>query len=204
MRAMLHGCDIDGPFRCQLWAEAANTATELDRILMKYGVSENSFEKFFGTKAKKIVSQPRVFGEVVIAMDRRGLKSKLQDCGKVCVWVGYAADHAAGTHRVLNPKTGKISLTRDVTFLRQSYGDWKEKKELEQKREVEVPPHSILRNAEEDDFGEERDHQVMNRPTLVRRVSDSDEEDVKPAPSSRLLGELRRLNVSYNLSLIHI
>ena len=77
------------------------------------------------------------------------MKLKLQDCGKVCVWVGYAADHAAGTHRVLNPKTGKISLTRDVIFLRQSYGDWKEKKELEQKREVEVPPPSILRNAEE-------------------------------------------------------
>ena len=38
----------------------------------------------------------------------------------------------------------------------------------------------------------------MNRPTLVRHVSDSDEEDEKPAPSSRLLGELRRLNVSYN------
>ena len=85
-----------------------------------------------------------------------------------------------------------------MIFLRQSYGDWKEKKELEQKREVEVPPPSILRNAEEDDFGEERDRQIIDRPTLVRHVSDSDEEDENPAPSSRLLGELRRLNVSYN------
>ena len=32
----------------------------------------------------------------------------------------------------------------------------------------------------------------------MRHVSDSDEEDEKPATSYRLLGELRRLNVSYN------
>ena len=32
----------------------------------------------------------------------------------------------------------------------------------------------------------------------MRHVSDSDEEDEKPATSSRLLGELQRLNVSYN------
>ena len=97
--------------------------TELDPILVKYGVSENSFEKFFGTKAKGIVKQPRVFGEMVIVTDRLGLKSKLQDRNKACVWVGYTADHAAGTHSVLNPTTKKISLTRNVIFLRQSYGN---------------------------------------------------------------------------------
>ena len=32
----------------------------------------------------------------------------------------------------------------------------------------------------------------------MRHVSNSDEEDEKPATSSRLLGELQRLNVSYN------
>ena len=95
---------------------------------MKYGVSKNSFGKFFGTKAKGIVSQPRIFGEMVVVADRLGLKSKLQDRGKACIWVGYVADHVAGTHRFLNPMTKKISLTHDVIFLRQSYGNWKEKK----------------------------------------------------------------------------
>ena len=42
---------------------------------MKYGVSENSFEKFFGTKAKGIVLQLRVLGEMIIVTDRTGLKS---------------------------------------------------------------------------------------------------------------------------------
>ena len=83
---MLHGSNIEGSLRRQLWAEAAFTATELDRILVKYGVSENSFEKLFGTKAKGIVLQPRVFGKMIIVTDRTGLKSKLQDRGKhACV-----------------------------------------------------------------------------------------------------------------------
>ena len=56
----------------------------------------------------------------------------------------------------------------------------------------------MLKNAEEDDFGDGRDCRLENRPQLVRHVSDSDEEDEKPVTSSRLLGELQRLNASYN------
>ena len=127
---------------------------------------------------------------MVIVTDRTGLNSKLQDHGKACVWVGYVANHAAGTHRVLNPMTKKISLTRDVIFLRQSYGNWKEKKESEKKREVQKPPPSMLKNEEEEEIGKEYGRQIVPRPNLARHVSDSDEEDEKPAASSRLLGEL--------------
>ena len=79
---------------------------------------------------------------------------------------------------------------RDVIFLRQSYGNWKEKKELDKKREVQKPPPSMLKNAEEDEIGDESDRQIVPRPNLVRHVSDPDEEDEKPATSSRLLGKL--------------
>ena len=51
---------------------------------------------------------------------------------------------------------------------------------------------------EEEEIGEEHGRQIVPRPNLVRHVSDSDEKDEKPAASSRLLGEMRRLNVSYN------
>ena len=73
----------------------------------------------------------------------------------MCVWVGYVADHAAGTHRILSPATKKLSLTRDVIFLRQSYGNWKEKKELDKNHNIEAAPIIMLKNAEEDDFCEE-------------------------------------------------
>ena len=47
-------------------------------------------------------------------------------------------------------------------------------------------------------LAKERDRQIVPRPHLVSHVHNSDEEDEKPATSSRLLGELQRLNVSYN------
>ena len=56
----------------------------------------------------------------------------------------------------------------------------------------------MLKNAEEDDFGKDRDCRFENRPQLVRHVSDSDKEYEKPLTSSRLLGELQKLNASYN------
>ena len=48
----------------------------------------------------------------------------------------------------------------------------------------------MLKNAEEDNFGDNRDRQVVPRPQLVRHVSYSDEEDETPVMSSQLLGEL--------------
>ena len=56
----------------------------------------------------------------------------------------------------------------------------------------------MLKNAEEDDFGEDYNSRFENRPLLVRHVSNSNEEDEKPVASSKFLGELRRLNASYN------
>ena len=48
--------------------------------------------------------------------------------GKTCMWLGYAKNHPAGTYRVLNLKTRKVIITRDVLFLRRSYGDWENDK----------------------------------------------------------------------------
>ena len=39
------------------------------------------------------------------------------------IWIGYNVRHPFGTYRILNPKTNKISLTRNVTFLNKSYRD---------------------------------------------------------------------------------
>ena len=46
----------------------------------------------------------------------------------------------------------------------------------------------MLKNTEDDNFGDNLDCQFKNRPQLVRHVSDSDKEDEKPVMSSILLG----------------
>ena len=40
------------------------------------------------------------------------------------IWVGCADGHPTSAYWVFNPKTEKIILTRDLTFLQKSYGDY--------------------------------------------------------------------------------
>ena len=64
-----------------------------------------------------------------------------------------------------------------MIFLRQNYGNWKEKKDLEKNCNFKKAPISILKNTEDEDFGAEHNSRFENRPQLVRRDSNSDEED---------------------------
>ena len=86
MRAMLRGCKhMKTSVRKQLWAEAANLATDLNNILVSYGEKKNPFQKFYGEKAKSNIASTKVFGEMVVVADRKAIKSKLADRGKsVC------------------------------------------------------------------------------------------------------------------------
>ena len=65
-----------------LWAEAADTATDVDNLIIRSGESENSYQKIYGNK--KSVSHP----EEVIVADRTKIKVKLRDRGKKCLWLG--------------------------------------------------------------------------------------------------------------------
>ena len=48
----------------------------------------------------------------------------LANHGSCSIWVGYTEGHSTGTYRIFNPKTNKIILTRDVTFLQKSYSEY--------------------------------------------------------------------------------
>ena len=117
---------------------------------------------------------------VVVANRNNIKKTKLDDRGKTCIWLGYAKDHAIGTYRVYNPKTNKVSLTRDVTFLRESHNDWVTEKEpasvmeIEDKLDAPVAaknPVSTVNNADDESYDEDGDI-----PPLVNYVTDSEDE----------------------------
>ena len=57
------------------------------------------------------------FGEMCITTYRDDTHCQ----GTPGIWVGYVEGHPISTHQVFNPKTKKIALTHDVTFL-QSQG----------------------------------------------------------------------------------
>ena len=55
---------------------------------------------------------------VVIAIhEGKKMRSKLDDRGKTCMFVGYADDHTNNVYRFLNIHTRWIILSRDVRWL---------------------------------------------------------------------------------------
>ena len=61
----------------------------------------------------------RSFGEmaVVAIHERKTMRSKLDNRGKTCIFVGYADDHAGDVYRFLNVKTKRIIMSRDARWL---------------------------------------------------------------------------------------
>ena len=119
MRAMMSGM---GERRTNyIWTAAADTATDLDNLIIRAGETENSFQKFHEDKKKCFASGDnfKTFGEEVIVADRTKIKAKLRDRGIKCLWIGYAKNRSSDTYRLYNPKTRKIILSRDVIFLNQ-------------------------------------------------------------------------------------
>ena len=51
-------------------------------------------------------------------------QTKLVNQGTTGILVGYTKGHPTGTCQVFNPKTKKIILTCDMTFLQKNYGEY--------------------------------------------------------------------------------
>ena len=77
-----------------LWAEAANTAMLFEKNLITPNRTLSSFQQFFGKRKKSSLSL-------------------MQKVGEKCMHI-----------LIFNPKTKKIILTQDMTFLQKSYSEY--------------------------------------------------------------------------------
>ena len=61
----------------------------------------------------------RTFGEMAVVAIHEGkkMRSKLDNRGKTCMFVGYAEDHAGDVYRFLNIHMIRIIMSRDVRWL---------------------------------------------------------------------------------------
>ena len=108
-----------------LWAEATNTAMLLENNLITLNRTLSPFQQFFGKRKKYVVTYVQKFGEMcIITYKNNTHQAKLANHGTPSIWVGYAKNHSAATYQIFNPKTKKIILTRDVTFLQKSYSEY--------------------------------------------------------------------------------
>ena len=99
---------------------------------------------------------------------------RLANHGTPGIWVVYTENHPAGTYQIFNPKTKKVILTQDVTFLQKSYSEY---------TQVEKP--MVVTTSYEGSDKEEELEMVPivnhNKNINIIRYSDSDssEEDFK-------------------------
>jgi len=59
-----------------------------------------------------------------VRADRSKIKGKLENKGMECIFVGYAENHTGDVYRLLNLKTDKIVLSRDVVWLNKTFEEY--------------------------------------------------------------------------------
>jgi transposase InsO family protein len=125
MRAMMLTAGMDLDQRTTLWVEAAATATKLSNIVV--GTDHTTPHERLFNNQPAYLHHLRTFGEVGIVADKPGptIKSKLADRGLLCVFVGYARNHAGNVYRMINMKTGRALVTRDIQWTNRYIGELK-------------------------------------------------------------------------------
>ena len=98
--------------------------TDLDNLIIDKEEDVPSHKQFIGEDFKWSRNL-RTFGEIcVLTRHDKALKGKIKNRGRLCMFVGYAKDHSGDVFRLLNLKTKKILMSRDVTWIGKTYGEY--------------------------------------------------------------------------------
>jgi hypothetical protein len=121
-RAMMIGANLPPEVRYKLFREAFSCATMLDWLVVVHldGETKTRVEHWCSNLpawAKAL----RTWGEAGVVKIKTNTTPKLANKGITCMFVGYAINHADGVYRMWHPKTNKVRITRDVTWLMRMY-----------------------------------------------------------------------------------
>ena len=120
--SMMNAANLGQKERCQLCKEAYQCATLTDglTVITRNGETKTRYEHWCG-KLPKFAHHLRTWGEAGVVKVRDLKKSKIQDKGITCMFVGYSMDHAGDCYRMFNPKTNRVHITRDIKWLNRMY-----------------------------------------------------------------------------------
>ena len=126
VRSMLNHARFPAEVRTGLWAECARTATMLDNLVFHGDHVDSPPWLLFGLPEPKWIHHLHTFGEMAVAAkhENKKIRGKLEDCGNVCIFVGYSDNHAGDVHRFLKLSTKSIFHSRDLIWLDKLYGDY--------------------------------------------------------------------------------
>ena len=137
-RTILIQAEIESKYKGEFWCEFISTATMLDNIMVRPERTKPPHTLFYGEDAKYRRSL-RTFGEMAVIAIHEGkkMRSKLDNRGKTCMFVGYADAHTKDVYRFLNIHTRRIILSRDVRWLNIIWKQYK-KKSIYARKQVEL------------------------------------------------------------------
>ena len=181
IRSMFLECRFKESTKYQLIGEASRTVTMLNNIMTSQVNQKSPHEMLFGSKPKYAKALRR-FGELGVVWSGKGIKGKMSNRGTTHLFVGYCDNHAENTYRMLNPKTKKISITRNIKWLNRMYNV---------KRGIETTERTDAELELEIPGG------IKDEPA----DSEPEEEEDEPGPNPRVLRALKRLETSYNPTL---
>ena len=133
VRAMLIQAGIDSKGKGEFWCEVISTATKLDNIMVRPERTKPPHTLFYG-KDKKYMRCLRAFGEMAVIAIHEGkkMRSKLDDRGKTCMFVGYADDLSRDVYRFLNLHTKRIIMSRDARWLNIIWKHYRKKASMQE------------------------------------------------------------------------
>ena len=176
VRAMFVAAGIDGSLRKRLWAEAMNTAIDMNNIIVNQEDGRTPYEVVSGrNEFPKYATNLRRFGEIGIILNKRGqLKSKIVDRGTVAIMVGYHRQSAEGVYRMLNLDTHKVTQTRDVRWTHQMYDEYskisKEEEVSSDESESDAKRYSDRSDDDEQDKREKTEEQQAKLERALKKL----------------------------------
>ena len=164
-RAMLIQAGIDLKGKGELWCEVISTVTKLDNIMVRPERTKPPHTLFYGKDAK-YMKYMRTFGEMAVTTIHEGkkIRSKLDDVGKTCMFVGYADDHSRDVYRFLNIHTKRIIISRDVRWLNIIWKHYR-RKSIYARKQVELFLDEEEKSLEDErSFGESSIEEEEEKP----------------------------------------
>ena len=115
-RSMMNAVQLSDTDRFKLWAEVVKTAMFLSNLVpvTVYGITKTRWEHS-GHSLPSWTKNLWTFGEVGTV--KEGKQGKVLDRGDTMMFVGYNKNQGQNSHRMYNPKTSRVVITRDIIWL---------------------------------------------------------------------------------------
>ena len=106
---------FDDHFKRKFWCKAVSAATKFDNMMVRHMGGKPPYYMF--KEHPKYRTQN--FGEIAVVAnhERKSTRIKIEQRGKVAMFVGYADDHTGDVYRIIHLKTQHVILRRDAGWM---------------------------------------------------------------------------------------